>query len=194
MQSAGVDLISYLDNALGHHCPLCFFLETDDRECPHKQTPQSVAKPFSFVSEVFSHGTSPTNNSSVVESTSTIRAKVVSEASSGDETPRSLRRRSSPTGTNLRELNARHSDESLLRPQPSGELRTGPSQRTLLRAQQSDERLRQVYESQILTYLESPLSEFDPFQNPELRLRERESSVSSRLASVAFVYRQTGVR
>ena len=72
-----------------------------------------------------------------------------------------------PTGTNLRELNVRHSDESLLKPKPyrsEGGLRTKSSQQRLLRVQQSDERLRRLYEEQMLSYLESPLAEFDPFK------------------------------
>lgn len=154
MQPAGLDLITYLDNTLGHHCPLCFFLEFDNSECPHKQTRRDVAHPPSNNSDLWSYNSSIASSRLFTSSKNTIRAKV--SVASSDGTQPSLRRKRSPTGTTLRELN---SQESLSRPQQfSG------SQQNLLRTQQSDERLRKVYESQILTYLESPLSEFDPFK------------------------------
>ena len=96
-------------------------------------------------------------------------------SSSSEGTQRGLRRKSLPNGTNLRELNVRHSDESLFQPPPppsppkpktcqsEGALRMRDAQQKLLRVQQSDERLRRLYEEQMMSYLESPLAEFNPF-------------------------------
>lgn len=185
----GLDLISYLDNALGHHCPLCFFLDIDiqNTECPHRptqQTSKDVTKvPFNSSSsskplpQLPTYATSTTSSTgfSFTKSVDTVIARVsvsdsYTSSSSSEGTQRGLRRKSLPNGTNLRELNVRHSDESLLKPLPQpkvcqseGGLRFRDAQQRLLRVQQSDERLRRLYEEQMLSYLESPLAEFDPF-------------------------------
>ena len=137
-----MDLIAYLDNALGHHCPLCFFLEFESSQCPHKQTPKSVDPPISAISDLQSYA-SATSDTTPANGTNTIKEKASDISSEGSA--RSLKRKSSPTGTTLRELRTKHSRQSLLR------------------AQKSDDRLRQKYESQMQRYLESPLSDFSPF-------------------------------
>lgn len=82
-----------------------------------------------------------------------------------------------PQGTNLRELNVRHSDETLSNPEPKVKIRNASAMvegldegiqrmrdaQQRLRVQQSDERLRRLYEEQMMSYLDSPLAEFSPF-------------------------------
>lgn len=153
-QQNNVDLVEYLDNALGHHCPLCFFLEFDSTLCPHKEKSKDAAPRHTLFAKLPSYATSATS------STPTIRAKVSEGSDQGS--PHLLKRKSSPVDATLRQLNSKHSEPAIAEMHRLGGVRLKPSRQTL-RAQQSDERLRQAYESQLLTYLDSPLSEVDPF-------------------------------
>lgn len=121
-------LITEFNEELDHHCSLCLhFHEFRDTECKHNnRRPRSGYSESSFY-------TAQTSNSSL--SSRAIKAKV----STAPIRPRpALRHKLSPTAISLRELRAKHSHISLVR------------------ARQSDEQLQQLYESQIISYLDSP--------------------------------------
>ena len=133
-------LITDLNATVDHHCPLCLFLhDTENGECRHHpyakeiERSQSRFSDYSFYTARTSDSTSNSDGSN-----SKVRAKVVTTP---PKKKPSLKHKTSPTKLSLRELRAQQSRQSLMR------------------EQQSNERLQSVYEKQILAYLEGPLSE-----------------------------------
>ena len=133
-------LITDYNKQIDHYCPLCLFLH-DLEECPgqnKRHLVKDVSRPTSRLSDTSHYSERTIDNFALFGSTKELRARVI--ATPLKEKP-ILRRKMSPTDVSLRELNAKQ------------------SRQTTLRQRQSEERLQQVYEDQILAYLESPLAE-----------------------------------
>jgi hypothetical protein len=137
-------LITDLNAMLDHHCSLClYFHDSTTSECSHKAPDGGggeTARPQSRFSDLSFYSAHTSKTSSTASSTKTVKA-TVSVTAEPKRQP-FLRRKTSPTEISLRELRALHQRQSVLR------------------AKQSDERLQQLYEEQILEYLSSPDHEF----------------------------------
>jgi hypothetical protein len=133
-------LITDSNKEIDHYCPLCLFLH-DPQDCPgqnKRHFGKDFSRPTSRLSDTSRYSERTTDNFAFFGSTKELRARVI--AMPPKEKP-VLRRKMSPTDVSLRELNEKQ------------------SRQTMLRQRQSEERLQQVYEEQILAYLESPLAE-----------------------------------
>ena len=98
-----------------------------------------ISRPHTGYSDRSYYTAYTTNNDVPTEMTPKITAKI---SAPPIKTWPSLRHKRSPTKISLRELRAKHSSQCLVR------------------TKQSDERLQQLYESQILSYLQSPDIDF----------------------------------
>lgn len=128
------------DTTIEHHCPLCLFLH-DSTECDqrhHRHLNKDISRPTSRLSDASCYSERTTDHFAFFGSTKGLRVKVI--ATPPKEKP-VLRRKMSPTDVSLRELRAKQENQ------------------LLIRQQRSEEQLQQVYECQILAYLESPLAE-----------------------------------
>jgi hypothetical protein len=133
-------LITDHNKEIDHSCPLCLFLH-DPEECPgqnNRRFVRDISRPTSHRSDTSRYSERTVDNFAFFGSTKGLRARVITAPPK--EKP-ILRRKMSPTDVSLRELNQKQSSQ------------------TSLRQRQSEERLQQVYEEQILAYLESPLAE-----------------------------------
>ena len=141
-------LITNLSQTLDHHCSLCLFFHGSDGACDHRQPQQQSqikrsATPFSDCSFYTARTSDSVASFSSDSSSSTIRAMTPKPMLHRQP---SLRRKNSPTEVSLRDLRARHAEQ------------------TLLRAKQSEEHLQHVYQSQILAYLEGSFASLDDIE------------------------------
>lgn len=123
-------LITDLNSTLNHHCPLChFFHGADDTHCPHKPHPRprgvSSRAPSSHASDSSFYSA---HTSSSASSGPSIKAKIKPVRRPDSPT---LRHKTSPERISLRDLRRQQ----------------------LVQTKSSDERLRETYEAQILSYL-----------------------------------------
>jgi hypothetical protein len=131
-------LITDMDSTIEHHCSLClYFHDAQNTQCLHRNnaTLKASRSPAS-TSSYYTAETSSSNGEQAVQSA--IRAKVWASPAPSRPT---LRHRTPTQGVSLRELRARQSQQSILR------------------AKESEEKLQQAYEAQILAYLQSPLAD-----------------------------------
>lgn len=127
-------LITDLNSTLHHHCSLCqFFHGINDEHCNHHRPQRKTPRPppsqtsdESFYSAQTSHSVESTS------SQSTVKAQI--KPTRRPDSP-TLRHKLSPTKMSLRDL------------------RQQQCRQTELRKASSDERLREMYEAQILSYL-----------------------------------------
>ena len=130
-------LITDLDTTIYHQCSRCLYLhDSGARECPNIFL-KSTRTSGSPVPNPRIRTKRTSDSSALSEFNNSIRTK----ASVGQQRPL-LRRKESPTALSLRETREKQSTQSLIR------------------AKHSDEKLREVYEAQLLAYLESPLANF----------------------------------
>ena len=133
-------LITDLNSTLNQHCSLChFFHGANDAHCQHDHHRRRSTAPRTSPSQnsddsFYSAQTSASADST--SSTTTIKAKI-KPSSRRPDSP-TLRHKSSPTKLSLRDL------------------RQQQSQSAAMRRKSSDERLREIYEAQILWYLGGP--------------------------------------
>ena len=144
-QPVTLRLITDQDATVEQHCSLCLFLcSSEPEECKHNPYRQEIERLGSRIPSPSSYaGTSDSNADNV--SNSIIRAKILTTSPPAKNKPR-LRHKLSPTETTLRELNSKQSRQSVVR------------------EKQSEERLQQAYEFQIMKYLETPLAEKRPLK------------------------------
>ena len=128
-------LITDLDAYVDDHCSLCLFFHDSTQEgCVHHASNRRLARQSSRLTE----------SSFYTAATSKHRYSTPAPMMRGNPTTaRSLpqpmlRHKTSPTEVSLRDLRAKHAQQSVIR------------------ARQSDERLQQLYESQVDAYLDSP--------------------------------------
>lgn len=130
------------NKTIDHYCPLCLFLH-DSEACEYNHNNRfnnrSISRPCSRQSDTSCYSERTVDNFAFFGSTKGLRARVIATPPPRDKPV--LRRKMSPTDVSLRELRRKH------------------SQQTLLRQTRSEERLQQVYEEQILAYLDSPVAE-----------------------------------
>lgn len=130
-QTTSLRLIKDINNLLDHHCSLCQFLQnTKCRHCQHDEFLQPPTSPTACTSNSSFHSSDSSDSD---RSNVTVTAKITTTA---QKKMPPLRRTSSPVDISLRELRDR-------------QLR-----RATILAKRSDERLRQVYQSQLLAYLD----------------------------------------
>ena len=132
------------DTTIEHHCPLCLFLH-DSTDCENRHDRhinKDVSRPTSRLSDASCYSERTTDHFAFFGSTRGLRVRVI--ATPLKQKP-VLRRKMSPTDVSLRELRAKQ------------------ERQVLIRLQRSEEQLQQVYECQILAYLESPLAEMGFF-------------------------------
>lgn len=154
-------LIDDLGRMLDHHCSLCLFFHDTQSTCTHHRPGlRRLGRASSSFSDDCSFYTARTSSSDDNSDAESLRLPPVPSRSSrrvrmiplrptdGDDSHRTsslwnvtLRRKTSPTNVSLRELSAQHSSSSSTR-------------RSLLSAQDSEEALQRVYESQIRVYLD----------------------------------------
>lgn len=142
-------LVSGNLSEVDHQCSLCLFLTGKDDNCKHIQATAALPRSHTPFSEAYSENsfytcrsaatTRSTTSISSSSSTSTIKARISISSSVSDLKQHSLRRRQSPTELSLRELNQKQASQ------------------VDLRQRQSEEELQQVYERQILQYLNSDI-------------------------------------
>lgn len=132
---------------IDHHCPVCLFLHgTADYDSRHNSHfGKDISRPPTAHSVLSLYSQRTVDHFAFFGSTKGLRVRVVPTAPQRQHT---LRRKDSPTDVSLRELRALQ------------------EQQRLVRQQRSEERLQQVYEDQILAYLESPLAEKGVFESP----------------------------
>lgn len=135
-----IRLIDDMAATLDHHCSLCSFFHEQDQSCQHKKADKAIlrtATPFSDCSFYTAQSDVSEDSGSLSSrsSSSTIRAKI--QVSTSSLKSHSLRRTSSPQEYSLRDLHQQQETQCRLR------------------QQESEERLQQMYESQILAYLNS---------------------------------------
>lgn len=137
-------LITDLAQSLDHHCTLCSFFHESLDHCNHGGSPtndiQRTMTPFSDISGCTFY-TARTSDSaiSMASYSSTSTVKPSNTPSMPNLKRHSLRRTSSPTHYSLRDLHQQQAAANL-------------------RQKQSEEALQQVYESQIMEYLNSNLN------------------------------------
>ncbi|KAI5364182.1 hypothetical protein Slin15195_G098400 [Septoria linicola] len=141
-------LISDNLSEVDHQCSLCLFLTGSNGLCQHTKPAAAISRtatatPFSECSfytcrtAASTLSTTSISSGSSRSSSSTIKGRLSNSSSTNALQQHSLRRRQSPTELSLRELNRKQ----------AGQLD--------LRQRQSEEALQQVYERQILQYLNS---------------------------------------
>ncbi|KAF2173389.1 hypothetical protein M409DRAFT_15674 [Zasmidium cellare ATCC 36951] len=136
-----IRLINDMAATQDHHCSLCSFLNGQDHNCQHEKASNAIlrtATPFSDCSFYTAQSDVSEDDSGSLSSrssSSTIKARI--QVSKSNLKSHALRRTSSPQKCSLRELHHQHESQCQLR------------------QQESEERLQQVYESQILAYLNS---------------------------------------
>jgi len=128
------------DTTIEHHCPVCLLLhDTTDCDNRHdRHINKDISRPTSRLSDASCYSERTTDHFAFFGSTKQLRVRVI--ATLPKEKP-VLRRKISPTDVSLRELRAKQEKQ------------------ILIRLQRSEEQLQQVYECQILAYLESPLAQ-----------------------------------
>ena len=131
-------LITDQNATIDLHCTLCQFLHLGPEECTHNLYEKEYLRTQSHISD-FSFYTAHTTESNAPVNTGRIKAQIITTPPAHKRP--TLRHKTSPTETSLRELRAQH------------------AQQLLVREKQSEQRLQDVYESQILSYLDSPLAE-----------------------------------
>ena len=129
-----ITLLTDMDSTLETHCSLClFFHENDSAACSHHSIKAIAPRAASVLSDS-SFYTARSSETTLSARRYRHPSSITSSRSTITSRP-SLRRKMSPTEVSLRDLRAKHEQQSYMR------------------TMQSDEQLQQLYESQIMTYL-----------------------------------------